>query len=75
MKRDFQHIAAAKIKYRNRLSAKPNMFVQLCSIKPDIKQLIKNKTQFHSIYQFTVESIWCYLCIVLYIVAEVSNDV
>ncbi|XP_026819637.1 zinc finger BED domain-containing protein 5-like [Rhopalosiphum maidis] len=44
----FSTYVSTKTKYRNRLDAEPNMLLQLSSIKPNIKNILQNKKQFHA---------------------------
>lgn len=44
----FSSYAATKTKYRNRLNAEADMRIQLSSIKPEIKELCKNREQAHA---------------------------
>jgi len=46
----FSFYISTKTKYRNILDVKPYIIIQLSSIKPDIKNIYKNKKQFHLSY-------------------------
>lgn len=50
----FSTYAGTKSKYRNKLDAKPHMRLQLSSVKPDIKQLMKSKKQIYTSHQIFV---------------------
>jgi len=46
----FSSYVSTKTKYRNRLDAEPNIVKQPSTIKPNIKNICKNKKQCHSSY-------------------------
>src|SRR5258705_7203126 len=56
----FSSYTSTKTKYHNRLNAEADMRIQLSSIKPDIKEICKNVTQYHYSHIFCLGKRLCF---------------